>query len=269
MLELGMARRDIIQELCAGRSEAPVRAAAEGAMGRVWIPASESPSFCLVSLGAFTYLLGIPPRGAESIDLYLTLCRECIRTNVSAENALWSEWLEDQFQGRFRTSARYSLGADEEPDPELYEKYVRGLPDGIALKALDPPLYRRAMEERERVNFVSSFADEQQFLQFGKGWAAISEDGRLVGGCAAYVFPTGLMEVRAATAENFRGRGIASALTASLLLDCERSGVRRSWDAANLFSARVAEKLGYRLRGEYAIYHLAPEDSPEEGGGEA
>ncbi len=263
MVELGMAKRESIRHLSVGHGEIPVRAAAEGRMGRVWVPLPEESSFCLISLGAFSYLLGLPPRGAESIDLYLTICRECADTNIVPGSTLWCEWLEEQFAGRFRTSARYALSAPEQVEIACDRNTAAALPDLVRLKKLDAAWYRRAIKETEQVDVASIFADEEQFLQFGIGYLAL-HGNRIVGGCAAYAFPEGLMEVKVATAEAYRNKGIATALTSRLLEDCADSGIERRWEAANLFSSRMAEKFGYRPDREYMIYRIEVDHSEEE-----
>ena len=69
MVELGKAQRQSIEKLCMYSSEVLIRGAAEGTMGRVWVPELGFCPYCLIVAGDFAYLLGMPPRGARALDL--------------------------------------------------------------------------------------------------------------------------------------------------------------------------------------------------------
>ena len=43
---------------------------------------------------------------------------------------------------------------------------------------------------------------------------------------------------------------------AALILECEKRGIYPSWDAHNVESKALAEKLGYRIDKEYTAYIL-------------
>lgn len=54
--------------------------------------------------------------------------------------------------------------------------------------------------------------------------------------------------------------GFAATVCSALILDCLEEGLYPSWDAQNLHSVRLAEKLGYELEGEYTVYEVKSED---------
>ena len=60
------------------------------------------------------------------------------------------------------------------------------------------------------------------------------------------------------SAEDFLARGIATAISAALLLECVRRGLRPNWDAANPESCALAGKLGYTPIGTYESYYYPP-----------
>lgn len=51
-----------------------------------------------------------------------------------------------------------------------------------------------------------------------------------------------------------RGRGLATACGARLILDCLERGLYPNWDAHDSRSLHLAEKLGYRLDHPYRAY---------------
>lgn len=262
MIELGMGRRELLTPLCADSREVLVRAAMEGSMGRAFVPILDAPSFCLIRVGAFSYLLGLPPHGAVSIDLYNTLCRECADTNITPENTLWSGWLEKMFQGRFRTVSRYSLRVPEESfDAALLRRCAEALPEGFSVRRFDAGLFSEALREEWSAPFVASFQDALQYQQCGMGYAVL-KGKQLVSGCSAYAFSRGMMEVEVATEKRFRRLGLATCAAAHFLLDCMERKLRPNWDAANLASVGLAEKLGYFFEREYQVYQISVEEEP-------
>ena len=67
------------------------------------------------------------------------------------------------------------------------------------------------------------------------------------------------IEVSLFVLEDYRRQGIATALASRLLKRCIENNAEADWDAANLESCRLAEKLGYVQTGEYLAYYLVPD----------
>lgn len=51
-------------------------------------------------------------------------------------------------------------------------------------------------------------------------------------------------------------QGLALACSAAFLLECLEKGIIPNWDAVNLQSVGLAEKLGYVYDREYQVYQL-------------
>ena len=54
--------------------------------------------------------------------------------------------------------------------------------------------------------------------------------------------------------EEERRKGLASITCSKLILSCLDDGLYPSWDAANMESVKLAEKLGYEFSHEYSVY---------------
>ena len=50
--------------------------------------------------------------------------------------------------------------------------------------------------------------------------------------------------------------GLATVVSAALILDCLENGKYPNWDAANTTSAKLAEKLGYEFDKAYDTYFV-------------
>lgn len=55
-------------------------------------------------------------------------------------------------------------------------------------------------------------------------------------------------------------KGIGTAMAAKLILLCLKKGIYPSWDAANLNSLGLAQKLGYNFDSEYTVYKINEEE---------
>jgi len=64
------------------------------------------------------------------------------------------------------------------------------------------------------------------------------------------------IEVSVSVAPEHRMRGMATVLSAYLVMWCLENGVQPHWDAANPESCRLAEKLGYTRAGTYRAHLL-------------
>jgi RimJ/RimL family protein N-acetyltransferase len=65
------------------------------------------------------------------------------------------------------------------------------------------------------------------------------------------------IEIQINTHKRYRGKGLASAAGAALILECLEKGIDPNWEAATEISARLAEKLGYTPEGTYDTYYYA------------
>ncbi len=64
------------------------------------------------------------------------------------------------------------------------------------------------------------------------------------------------LKLKLLTDHNHRREGLATVVSAALILDCLENGKYRNWDAANTTSAKLAEKLGYEFDKAYDTYFV-------------
>ncbi len=64
------------------------------------------------------------------------------------------------------------------------------------------------------------------------------------------------IEIEVATNYNHRRKGLATIVSAALILDCLEKEIYPNWDAANTTSAKLAEKLGYVFDKAYDTYFV-------------
>lgn len=256
MIELGRKKRQAIQSICEESKEVLIRGAMEGTVGRVWVPKLENSSYCLIVVGDFAYLLGLPPRGKGALDLKSQIYESASRAFLYPQNGRWSQWLEEQFLGQTRLVSRYALKKEEHHfDIGMLKQYIATVPKGIRIKRIDDRMYHLALKEEWSRDLCSNFEDERHFRESGFGYVAMK--GReIVAGCSAYGASEGMMEIEVDTRKDFRRQGLALACSAAFLLECLEKNLIPNWDAMNLQSVGLAEKLGYVYDKEYQVYQL-------------
>lgn len=256
MIELMRSERDVIAALCEDSHEVLVKAAAEGKMGRVFVSNSDEPKYCLIVVEGFAYLQGLPPKGARALDLRATLLLECEEILITPENETWAAWLEENLNCSFRKLNRYILKANNEDfDLDRLDSYIAGLPEGYEMRKISSQEYKDAKNNYWSSYFVNSFDDEEHFLENGLGYV-IYQGEELVSGCSAYGFSNGYLEVEVITKIGHKRKGLGIAACAMFIKDCVSRGIYPNWDAANMHSVELAQKLGYHFVREYKVYQI-------------
>ena len=151
---------------------------------------------------------------------------------------------------------RYAIR--KEPDRfhrETLQRFVQSLQPPFSLRRFDQDLYKQAMAENWSRDFCSLFRDFADFQRRGLGVGVVL-DGKLVAGASSYSVYCGGIEIQIETHRAYRRQGLATACGAALILDCLDQGRYPSWDAHDLRSVALAEKLGYRRGAPYWVYVL-------------
>jgi GNAT superfamily N-acetyltransferase len=102
-------------------------------------------------------------------------------------------------------------------------------------------------------DLCSQFAHYHDYRKRGIGVAVIHQ-GKPVSGASSYTVYNGGIEIEVDTKPEFRRKGLAAACSARLILECLQRGLYPSWDAYDLRSVALAEKLGYHADDPYTVY---------------
>lgn len=226
----------------------------QGLMGEIWADDAENPTAARAELGDFAFLAGTP--NAELIQLdtakpYLIM---------TPQNEAWARLIEQCLGEKAKPALRYAILKEENVfDREKLMTYARTLPEGYILRPIDADLYHRCLQEGWSVDLVKNFATWEQFERYGLGVVAV-KDNEIVAGASSYSAYDRGIEVEVDTQTAHRRKGLATACSAQLILLCLDRGLYPSWDAANLWSVALAEKLGYHRGETYGIYYWERED---------
>lgn len=222
-------------------------------MGRAWADSPARPRAAVVAVGDFLFCGGEPGPSAAHL----------LRAAVISEKRRWLVYAPGEWKralDRVTPSSpcmRYAFDPHIQPEDEHLRRLLAGLPEGLTFERITGAWIAKCREAAWSRDFVSLFTDEQ-YERDGLGVLAI-RDGEPVVGASSYVAYPGGIEVQVETRRDARGRGLATLASAKLILMAHEQGRIATWDAANAASARIAEKLGYRMTGTYTVYEVRHE----------
>lgn len=229
----------------AGWDETLIWSCLQGCMGAAAADDERRPASARITVGDFCFFAGKPNRALiESANAPILVPRD----------EEWGRFIEDVLGNEAEKFLRYAIKKEPHAfDLQKLRRLVQGLPSPFQLRFFDKELYRHAKNQQWSKDFCSQFADAQDFLSRGLGIAVVLE-GKLVAGASSYTVYQGGIEIEIDTMPEFRQKGLASACGSALILECLKRGLYPSWDAHDLRSLALAEKLGYHLDHPYTAY---------------
>lgn len=225
----------------------------QGVMGELYADHPEEPQSVMAILGDFAYYAGKPER---ELVLYKPQWCEKDFMIMVPQNEEWGSLIEECYGEKAEKVSRYAI--KKEPgifDRAHLEQVVSGLPEGFELRLMDEEIFRKCEKEDWSRDFTAQFEDIGMFQELGLG-AFILKDGELVSGASTYSSYHGGIEIEIGTKKPYRRKGLAYVCGARLILECLDKNLYPSWDARNLWSVALAEKLGYHYSHAYTTYEI-------------
>ena len=216
-------------------------------MGDVYVTDTESPRSAMTCLGGFAEYSGEPDREL------LSWMPEGVHYLVPHSDE-WAELIESCLPEAVKFS-RYGIRKDTKFCREKLEAFIAAVPPEYELRPIDGEIYDLRNTDIYANAFVRAYRSKEEFFELGRGFVFL-KDGRLVSGASAFSRYNGGIEVQVATVQEERGKGLACAACAKLILSCLDDGLYPNWDAASQVSLKLAEKLGYEFSREYICYAL-------------
>ncbi len=233
---------DSAAPLFAGWKKTMVRSCLQGHMGTVVTDGRTPPESALCAVGDFCFLAGRPDP---------ELARQADRPILIPRTPDWEPVIRSVFGEKASPFPRYAMDGPEAFDRERLAAYAAALPEGYALSPILPQHYPVLMGQAWSKDLCGNFRDGDDFVRRGLGVIVLLE-GVPVAGASSYTICDGEIDTR----PDQRRKGLALSCGARLILDCLDRGLVPSWDAHNLPSVALAEKLGYRLHAPYRAYLL-------------
>lgn len=174
----------------------------------------------------------------------------------SSQKASWEELIRQVYGDKVRQVTRYAFKKEEHIwDMGKLQEAVSSLSSEYSLRLIDEELYRKCLEKDWSRDLVAQYLDYEQYRKLGLG-VAILQGQEIVAGASSYSSYDGGIEIEIDTREDHRREGLAYACGARLILECCSRNLYPSWDAQNLHSVALAEKLGYHVDHAYTAYEI-------------
>lgn len=225
------------------------KTALQGYMGEVFVDDLENPDFAYVLLGRFCFIDGNPNN--KLAKKVLANIDDYYKTIITNEN--WFETIEDVYQNRFEIDSRYSIKKDTKFDKEKLKKFVSELSEEYQIRPIDDENYKIIKETDSFSTNINMTAD---YKKYGIGFFVVNPNNEIVAVITSNGVYDDAVELNIKIEENDRHKGIGTALSAKMILECLERNIYPSWDAANLNSVGLAKKLGYEVDSEYRIYKI-------------
>ena len=217
----------------------------QGHMGYAISDNDENPSAAQIVVGDVCFFAGVPN------DL---LIKQAAAPIIVSQNEKWNSQIEFIWGERVKKAERYAI--KKEPgifNTDKLVKYTESLESAYTLRMIDEKIYECVMKEDWSKDLCSQFEDYNDYHNRGIGVVALYQ-GTPVSGASSYVVYNGGIEIEIDTKPEFRRKGLATACGAKLILECLKKGLYPSWDAYDLRSVSLAEKLGYHMDHPYTVY---------------
>lgn len=249
--ELSKGERMCLWPLIEGWQETLLWSCLQGHMGRAWADGPEAPQSARILVGDFFFFAGRPNRALAAMEEGFGGF-----AILTPQTKAWEDLLEAVWGNRAERAVRWAI----RKEPDVFDRarlhaLAAALPEGFLLRAMDQALCEQAAAMDWSRDLCSQFDGIQDYVNRGIGMAAVY-NGRLVSGASSYTVYDGGIEIEIDTDPAFRNRGLATACGAALILQCLDRGLYPSWDAHDLRSVHLAEKLGYHRAGPYPVFLL-------------
>ena len=219
-------------------------------MGKVFVTDPKCPKSAMAYVGCFAFYAGEP-------DRELVINKPEGFVIMVPQNKAWEACIEECFPTAKKVT-RYAIKKDTRFDKVMLKNMLAKLPVGYEMKEIDEITYDLCLSDPVTRDFVSSFESKENFLELGRGMV-IMKSGLIVAGASSYTRYNEGIEIEVDTVEEERRKGLATIACAALILRCLEEGLYPSWDAQNMNSVHLAEKLGYEFDHEYTAYEVSGE----------
>ena len=217
-------------------------------MGKIYVTDIENPKSAYAFVGCFAFYAGEPNR-------------ELVRGKPDGfvimvpQNEDWAKLMEECFADA-KLITRYAIKKNTKFDVEKLQETLKRLPSGYELHKIDADIYDRCLQNAVTADFVSSFESKENYLKYGRGIVILKGDV-IVAGASSYTRYLEGIEIEVDTIETERRKQLATIACAALILECLEENLYTSWDAQNMNSVHLAEKLGYEFSHEYIAYEVS------------
>ena len=208
---------------------------------RIFADSATNPTAAVISLERFGIAFAAgDARHAESLLAALKGWHPWYEVNDPPP--AWEPYLA-AWSAQSHATVRYAFAHNTSFDTAALQKLATP-PEGCQIVPYTHALLEQALTSQWSEDQMGTYTDIDSFLAEGFGLCVV-KDGKIISGCASFCRHPDGYEIQVDTHPDFRGKGLAKAVSAAFILALNARGLMPYWDAANVKSMRLAEKLGF------------------------
>lgn len=216
----------------------------DGVMGEAYVDDILNPKIAFLTVRSYCFISGNIEREKlkDIIDKNFKDYKLIPSDNIAKK-------IEEIYYNDIIKSQRYSIKKEVVFDINRLKEMSNNLENDFKIIKIDGTLASRIKKK----NFINITDD---YEKYGIGFCCIYNN-EIVGVASSNIFYKDGIEVNIKVDEQYRRKGIATAMASNLILECLEQNKRISWDAANMNSVGLAEKLGFKYDSTYNIYSFS------------
>ncbi len=206
--------------------------------GAAFADDATTPRATLLTLAGYAYFGG--DASSDGASVLIGLLDDRWRLIIGDQQ--WLERVQSQVSGT--TSINRMTFSREALDIDVLRQRSGVLPDATEIVAVDADIASRMHLEIENSGFLGVFQTPEAFMAGAMGFVAL-RGGKVVCGATAATMSANAVEIQITTSEAAQRQGLATAVSAALIVHCLENGLEPHWSTTNEPSRGLAEKLGY------------------------
>lgn len=255
MIELSKGEMYCLCPLCEGQHDTEIWSCIEGNMGRAWVDRKDKPSIAMIVVADFCYLLGCTDDVSNRVAIK-ELLQQFKRQIIVSYSNYGVSVIEEYFPNNHKKFSRYAI----KKEPGVFQRdklknFIKAVEPKFHIEKIDKSNYNMVLKDDFMADCCSFYSSLEEFSKNGIGYI-IMHNGEIISGASSYSYCKGTIDITIGTKEEYRQRGLALACASKVILDCLDKNIYPVWDASNLESVALAEKLGYHLEKEYQAYSI-------------
>ena len=214
----------------------------DGKLGEAYVNDLENPSLAFLLVSTYCFINGNVENEKlkEVMDKY-----NLTEYTVIPGNNLKKQFYEIYGKDIYKRN-RYSIKKNPKFDFSKLIENINKLSNEFVLEEIDSFCENKIKKE----NLLSI---TKNYEEDGLGVVCMN-NSEIIGICSSNIVYKDGIEVNIEVKEKFQRRGIALAMASKLILMCLERNKKISWDAYDLNSVALAEKLGFELDSPYEIF---------------
>jgi GNAT superfamily N-acetyltransferase len=239
------------------RARAVIFPALDQGRGHVWTDSLETPTIARLQLAMINPLAG----DSSSPDAEKLVRMIEPMQLVFGPDEGWSQLIRELWGDRLGSQPR-TLFSPKSLDLNYLRQLRSDIPSGYVLERVDLETIRR-IDKRRAMHITTFFGTSEDFYNQGIAYC-IKYEEKVVSMASTFTPYTDEFEVQVDTLDKeHRRKGLATAVSAALMVHALENGMTPHWDAANEASIHLALKLGYTDPDHWEGYYLKPESSDD------